>query len=136
MSHSLTFEILHQYDSGKEGISIPVALKVGTSETSFEAKLDTGASFCIFERIYGEELGFDVETGDRLVFNTPTGAFVAYGHNVTLSILGYDFDATVFFAENENFHRNVIGRNGWLNRVQIAIVDYEGKLYLNLYRGV
>ena len=39
----------------------------------------------------------------------------------------------VFFAEDENFRRNVLGRNGWLDRVVIGINDYDGKLYLSRY---
>jgi hypothetical protein len=52
---------------------------------------------------------------------------------LTLETLGYSFDVTVFFAADESFTRNVLGRRGWLNQVRLAIVEYEGKLYLSRY---
>jgi hypothetical protein len=36
----------------------------------------------------------------------------------------------VYFASDEAFDRNVLGRFGWLDRMVIGINDYEGKLYL------
>jgi hypothetical protein len=48
------------------------------------AKIDTGASHCLFERHYGEQLGLEIETGIAQKFSTATGTFLAYGHNLTL----------------------------------------------------
>jgi hypothetical protein len=45
----------------------------------------------------------------------------------------YEFDAMVYFAENELFNRNVLGRRGAIENLQIGIIDYEGKLYLKRY---
>lgn len=49
-----------------------------------EAKLDTGASFCIFERAYGEILGLNIEDGERTDVSTANGTFAVFGHWVTL----------------------------------------------------
>ena len=38
---------------------------------------------------------------------------------------------TYNFAEDENFSRNVLGRQGRLDRVRLGLVDYEGKLCLS-----
>jgi hypothetical protein len=67
------------------------------------------------------------------VLGTATGTFKAYGHSVTLSVLGNSFDVMVYFAEHEGFGRNVLGRRGWLDRVRLGLIDYEGKLYLSKY---
>ena len=53
---------------------------------------------------------------------------MAYGHNVTLQVAEMKFDSLVFFAAEESFARNVLGRFGWLDRVVLGLVDYEGKL--------
>jgi hypothetical protein len=50
-----------------------------------------------------------------------------------MSILGEEFEASVCFAENPSFNRNVLGRHGFLDRVVIGIIDYEGALYLKRY---
>ena len=52
---------------------------------------------------------------------------------LTLETLGYSFDVTVYFAVNESFTRNVLGRRGWLDQLRLGIVEYESKLYLSRY---
>ncbi len=76
----------------------------------------------------------DIETGMRQLFGTATGAFVGYGHEVTLSLAEFEFDTIVFFPSDAEITRNVLGRFGWLDRVVLGLVDYEGKLYLSGYQ--
>jgi len=33
-------------------------------------------------------------------------------------------------AADEDIDRNVLGRYGWLDRVTLGLIDYEGKRYL------
>ena len=63
--HSLEFEKLIRYDAGKSGVSIDIQLRLGEDSTTFEAKIDTGSTYCIFERFHGEKLGIEIETGLR-----------------------------------------------------------------------
>jgi hypothetical protein len=132
VTHSLTFEVEHDY-SAAESISIPVTLRHGADKVSFDADLDTGSTFCIFNRGHGETLGLNVESGDPTRFKTVTGSFDAYGHMVTLETLGYSFDVTVYFAAHEGFSRNVLGRRGWLDQVRLGVIECESKLYLSQY---
>jgi hypothetical protein len=39
----------------------------------------------------------------------------------------------VYFAADAAFSRNVLGRQGWIDRIRLGLVDYEGKLYLSDY---
>lgn len=135
MTHTLEFEKLIQYDAGQSGISLTVELRLGKDSTSVEAKIDTGSSFCVFERKFGEEIGITIETGLRARVSTATNSFWVFGHQVTLVITDYEFDAMVYFAEDENFNRNVLGRRGAIENLRIGIVDYEGKLYLSHYEN-
>jgi len=68
-----------------------------------------------------------------LTFSTVAGEFRAYGHELTLAVLGVEVQALVYFYENPNFTRNVLGRNGWLNRVRLGLVDYDSVVYLSPY---
>lgn len=133
MSLQLTFEKLVSYDINKTGITVEVELRLSETSSVFEAKIDTGSTYCVFERIYGEKLGLNIEGGARQKISTAAGSFSAFGHWVTLTVEELTFDSMVFFAEDENFRRNVLGRNGWLDRVIIGINDYDGKLYLSRY---
>jgi hypothetical protein len=129
--HNLSFEKLTNYDSGTIGITANVELQLSNSTVNLQAKIDTGAESCIFERKFGEQLGFDIEAGERQLFGTATGSFLTFGHSVTLIVEDFQFDSYVYFANDEFFDRNVLGRIGFLDRVIIAIDDYDGKLYLN-----
>ena len=133
MSHLLNFEHVYRYDMDRVGITVNVELRLLDLAVTFDAQVDTGASFCIFQRQYGEALGIDIERGDRVVVGTATGTFIVYGHMVTLSTVGLEFDSMVFFASHEGFRRNVLGRNGWLNKVRFGLIEYEGKLFLSQY---
>jgi hypothetical protein len=135
MNHTLEFEKLVRYDSGKSGITVAVELRSGIDSIIFEAKIDTGSTYCIFERLHAEKLGIRVETGLRERIGTASGSFWAFGHLLTLIVEDYEFESTVYFAEDENFRRNVLGRHGWLDRVVIAVNDYDGKLYLKRYEN-
>ena len=97
------------------------------------AKVDTGATFCIFQREHGEELGIDIQRGERKRISTAAGGFTAFGHEIILESFGWEFASTVYFAEELEFPRNVVGRFGWLQQFRIAIVDYEGVLHLSKY---
>ncbi len=133
--HSLDFENLILYDAGKAGISLDVEIQLGNSIANFEAKIDTGAEACIFQRAYGEQIGIEIESGELQNFSTATGSFKTYGHSLTLITAEFRFDSYVFFAADESFRKNVLGRYGWLNRLIVCINDYDGKLYLNRYES-
>lgn len=131
---TLTFEEAFSYADDRGGeIVVPVVLKIGEQAVSLFAKLDTGAQHCIVQREFGEALGLDIETGDRMVFTTAAGTFVAYGHPVTVECFGREFDSTFYFAEQLNFSRNVLGRNGWLEQFRVAIVHYDRNLFASPY---
>lgn|SRR5262245_53675360 len=133
MAYSLTFESQHSYDAAEMGISVPIILTLGQSRIDLLAKLDTGATFCVFEREVGEGLGLEIEQGRAEWIGTATGRFKAYGHDITLQALGFQFDLTVYFTEMFSFGRNVLGRYGWMQQVKLGLVDYEGKLFVGRY---
>ena len=131
--HLLEFDTLHTYGADKESIEVSVTLRSGDRFVTIPAQLDTGATFCIFERGYADTLGLSAQSGTPLRFSTAMGSFDAFGHTVTLETLGYSFDVTVYFAAHESFTRNVLGRRGWLDQVRLGLVEYESKLYLSRY---
>ncbi len=133
MEHSLDFEKLVNYDAGESGITVNTTLKLSNKNVSFPAKIDTGSALCIFERRYGEELDLEIESGLFQRVGTATGTFITFGFRLNLEVEGIEFDSLVYFAQDENVRRNILGRRGWLELVRIGLVDYEGKLYLSRY---
>lgn len=135
MSYQLSFTESVNYDAGQPSITVPITLSVGQARVDCDAKVDTGSSNCIFARNLGEELGLDIETGLRLLVGTVTGTFVAYLHEVNLSLASFEFSGLVGFAADKEFRRNVLGRRGFVEQIVLGLVDYEGTLYLSSYDG-
>ena len=133
MAFTLDFEKLINYTVSDEGIALDVTLKLTSASVIIPAKIDTGSTYCIFERRFGEQLSLAIESGFLQRFGTVTGSFTAYGHSVALETAGFEFDSMVFFAEDESFTKNVLGRIGWLDKVVFGLIDYEGKIYLDRY---
>lgn len=131
MAEEIVFDIVHEYKTLETGIVLPVHLEHGSEQATVRAKLDTGSQFCIFERRHCERLGLEVETGMPLRMLTATGTFDTFGHTVNLSVLGIETESTVYFAAEDSFYLNILGRQGWLDRVKLGLIDYEGKLLLS-----
>ncbi|HMV51784.1 MAG TPA: hypothetical protein PLD20_08605 [Blastocatellia bacterium] len=133
MAHQITFDLVYEYDSGRPGILIPISLGFGAQSLVTEAHLDTGAANCFFRRSLGEKLGLDVASGHLRGFSSPGGMVEGYGHFITLEAFGEEFDTLVYFAKEHHFTRNLLGRQGWMQRWRMGLVDYEGMLYLSRY---
>lgn len=133
MAEEIFFSISHLYNTLENGVTVPTALSYGGETINFDAKIDTGSTFCIFERKHGERLGLEIETGTPVSISTATANFDTYGHTLNIYVLGIETEATVYFAKEESFYLNVLGRQGWLDRVKLGLIDYEGKLLLSAY---
>jgi hypothetical protein len=51
-----------------------------------------------------------------------------------MQTLGLEFDSVVYFAADYGLSRNLLGREGWLQKVRLGIVDYETTIYLSPYQ--
>ena len=132
----LSFRRTHNYSlSNREGIQVPVELEFNGRAVRLLAKVDTGASFCIFQRAYAEQLGIAVESGQRTVVSTANSSFDVYGHEVTVSCFEWQFSLTVYFPKNE-IRRNVLGRAGWLQNFRVAIIDHDSLLHISHYNDL
>jgi hypothetical protein len=133
MPISLSFSATHRYRDQAPAVELPVVLRAGGNSVDVRARVDTGAANCIFERRFAELLGLDVESGRLQAFRTVTGPFSTYEHEVVIHSLGIEFSSVVYFAQDRTFNRSVLGRTGWLDRVRVAIVDYDRTIHLSAY---
>ena len=131
--HRLEFTTVHSYGSEREGISVPVVLKVRENSVRLAATIDTGATFCIFRNELADALGLDPTNAPLKRFRTANSSFEAFGHEVEISLLGVTTVSTVYFCADASINRNVLGRVGWLNRVRLGLVDHDTTMYLTPY---
>ena len=134
MAEILEFDSVYEYSLFKTGISVDATLQNGDYSVDIDARIDTGSTYCVFEKHYGDRLNLEIEKGIPIEIGTATGSFRAFGHELKLSVLGIKTVSTVYFAEEDYFDRNVLGRIGWLDRVKLGLIEQEGKLFLSEYR--
>lgn len=129
----LTFSSRFPYNSYGDLI-FPIYLSTNTAtQIVMRVKLDTGSTFCVFQPYYASLLGIDLESGDPKRIRTATGSFTAYGHEVMLTVGNLEWQAVVYFATDEAFPINVVGRVGFLDRLRLGLVDFDQLLYLSDY---
>ncbi|MGO4879267.1 MAG: retroviral-like aspartic protease family protein [Bryobacteraceae bacterium] len=133
MAYELRFSDRYRYDSRREGISIPAVLKYAGKKVELLANIDTGASYCLFEHGVGEALGLRIESGVPATFRTANSPVKAYGHELSIEVLGIETTATAYFFADSGIVRNVLGRRGWLDRFRLGLLDYEQLIYLADY---
>lgn len=134
MSHKLSFNLLYNYNSNLTGITVPLILQFADKSVDIDAKIDTGATHCIFRRQIAEALCLDLEKGIAKNFALANASILqTYGHELNLSILDITYTTIVYFAVNEDLTRDVLGRNGFLYLFRLGIIDYDSALYISKY---
>ena len=130
MTYPVEFHRKTGYKSLAQGITIEAILRSNGLETSCNAKVDTGAEVCLFERSVADTLEIEVESGYREKFSTLAGSVIGYAHPIELETVGLRFQTYVYFAESYSIHRSLLGRQGWLQLVMLGLDDYRNELYL------
>lgn len=132
MAEYLSFSDIYRYPDDESGITLPVILHYGGLNYITTAKVDPGSEVCLFSREIGEDLGLPVEDGIPIGLDSLGGTIEAFGHEVTLQTCDRAFVSFVYFSRYP-VRRNLLGRQGWLRQLRIAIVDYDNLLYLSRY---
>lgn len=133
MATQLTFSESYFYSDSTPGITLPIVLRNGAISYSTFAKVDTGSDVCLFSREIAEDLGLRVEEGIPLRLDTLGGSLESFGHEIILQSYDIAFYSTVYFAKAPGLRRNLLGRQGWLRQLRVAIVDYDNQIYLRRY---
>lgn len=97
--------------SGYDEVTVEIFIANGPGiQIAIDAKVDTGSRFCIFQPQYANLLDISLGAGLRERIRTAAGHFIAYGHEVTLTVSDFEWETVVYFAEVESFPVNVVGR--------------------------
>ena len=129
----LNFDEELHYKNDDHGIPILVMLTYGGTSIEVTAKVDTGSAVCLFSHEDGLDLGVPVEHGVPTRLGGMAGSLDAFGHEVTLQTGNIAFQSFVYFAKYPNLPRNLLGRQGWLRNLKLAVIDYDNLLYLSAY---
>lgn len=128
MPSILEFDIDYTYDPTKEGVEVPLALIAGGRVVLTSGFVDCGSAACLFSSEVGQSLGIDIESGTPTFFGPASGGTVpAYGHFVVLEFFGISFESEVFFAKYPGIQRNLLGRMGFLRKLQFGLIEQDAR---------
>jgi len=129
---TIDFDLEYIYpDDPAKNIPLSIELKIGDESARFWAYVDTGAAYCLFQSGYADILGLDLRAGESLRLSAADGGTIeAWGHTVMIQFLDQRVESIVYFTDHPGFHRNVLGRQGWLHHFKFGLIYYESKLYL------
>ncbi|MEK7616170.1 MAG: aspartyl protease family protein [Patescibacteria group bacterium] len=117
----LKFHLSEQSDFFGDAILkpvIPIGLTVGGEPFEYDALIDSGADFCIFDAGIGEALNLDISKGRKLNFRgiQESSAADAFIHEVTLLIGGWKYKTQVAFSYHLGKRSfGVLGQRGFFD---------------------
>ena len=122
-----------RYRNTEAGITLKIELFYAGNHSTVSAKVDCGATVCLFSHEDGLDLGIPIEQGIPKRLNGLTGSLDAFGHEVTVQIGSITFQSTVYFAKYPGLPRNLFGLQGGLRNLKLGLVDYDNMLYFSPY---
>jgi len=105
---------------------IPVEIIFGEKSLRYEALIDSGADFCIFDALIGEWLGIPIKSGAKEKFGGIHGNLAsAYFHEVALVIGGWNYRIQAGFSyEITKYGYGILGQKGFFNFFVVKF-DYK-----------
>lgn len=122
-----------EYDTKVAGVVLPVMILAGDRAEAVNAAVDTGSTLCVFQHEIAERLGIRVEDGIEDYVSAMGTIIKVYGHEVTLVVEELSMDLIVYFPAYQQIPRNLLGRQGFLQRVLFGLDDYEGVVYFGYH---
>jgi len=133
VSWQITYRHRYAFDPKQPGVTLPVSLFANDRVETTEAAIDTGSTLCVFRREIAEWLNITVEEGIEDHVNAMGTVIRVYGHEVRMVVGEMTLDLFVYFPSFQNIPRNLLGRQGFLQRLRFGLDDYEGFVYLSHY---
>lgn len=107
---------------------IPIGLLFNGKSIRYEALIDSGADFNIFNAEIGELLDIDVRSGKEMKFSGIAGEpFPVYLHYLTLDIGGWQYEIEVGFSyEISPYGFGILGQRGFFDLFRIRFIFSKG----------
>ena len=107
-------------------ISLQIKSKVKVDWITFDAFVDSGASYSIFKAEIGDILGLEMEKGNKILITVGNGSLiVVYIHRLIIQIDDEEFEAEIGFSKQLGIGFNIIGRKDIFERFKICFDEKE-----------
>ena len=107
---------------------IPIGLLFNGKSVKYEALIDSGADFNIFNAEIGELLGIDIRSGKKVKFSGIAGEpFEVFLHNLTLEIGGWQYKIVAGFSyEISPYGFGILGQRGFFDLFRVKFIFSKG----------
>jgi hypothetical protein len=137
-SHLLSFEAAFDYAPwawASRGVFVPITLGEGANSSQIiDVRVDSASTYSVFGRQWADLLDLDWDAGDVLTISTASGTFRARLHEVTVSLLDWQWSVWAAFAEWDTAppspRRDVLGLTGFFDHFVVAIDDLAQIIFL------
>jgi hypothetical protein len=107
-------------------ISLQIKSKVKVDWITFDAFVDSGASYSIFKAEIGDILGLEMEKGNKILITVGDGSLIViYIHRLIIQIGDEEFEAEIGFSKQLGIGFNIIGRKDIFERFKICFDEKE-----------
>jgi len=114
-----------EIEPGKFGPVVDIRLKGPTRFFHFEAFVDSGADFSIFDIHSAQIIGLHYQDGEKIPVTVGDGdRIVVYRHQLPVWFAGSRFIAPVCFSPDLGSGFNLMGRAGFFERFRICFHEH------------
>ncbi len=104
---------------------IPVVIIGKGKMINASAIVDSGASISIFNSGIGKLLNFDIESGEKHIFQGASAKLVGYIHKIRMIIAGKEIECKVAFSDELSTSFNLLGRQDIFDEFRVCFDDKE-----------
>ncbi len=110
----------YQFFRGLHYPIIPIKISRNGEEVNTSAIVDSGASISIFSSSIGRQIGIDIESGERRIFQGASAKLSGYVHEVKLTIGGMEVTCKAAFSDELGTSFNLLGREDVFDKFIVA----------------
>ena len=105
---------------------ITISLEGTEDWVTFDAFVDSGASYSIFRAEVGDILGLDVEKGEKKYITVGDGSLmIVYMHRLNIQIRDEIFEASIGFSKQLGIGFNILGRKDVFERFRVCFDEKD-----------
>lgn len=113
-------------ERGKFAPIIPIRLEGKSGWVTFDAYVDSGATYSIFKPEMAEILGIELDKGEKQYVTVGDGSLITvYLHKVKVDLAGKIFEATIGFSKQLGIGFNILGRKDIFGSFVITFNERE-----------
>ena len=126
----LTTYPYHKTPDGHLFPVIPLKLSFQGRVADTSALIDSGATISIFRPEVAEQLGIEIETGNKVFLGGVGGRIKGFIHTLKMEISGKEFACPIVFSYEYTVSFNLLGRDSFFEQFCITFDEKNRKVKL------